>query len=155
MAAGGTSTWVKVLLGIGAAWALLVIVAVIAGYSWWKSHGQAWSAEQRQKGQAVTAEGRVAGATATKDQCVRLAIRRTRKSDGLMDKVRAQVFLESCLGVAKGELSFCADAPSTDQIMKTVAWRLKTSQALGLRHSENPIVKGIQQHCMQQASPSP
>ena len=126
---------------------LLITIVAGAGYYWWSTKGAAWGAELREMGKQVAAEGAAAGAGASKDQCVQLAIKRLSQTPGIMEQVRIELFLESCLNAAQGSLAFCADAPKNDEIMATVAWRLKTSQALGLAQSENPIVKGIQKHC--------
>jgi len=55
--------------------------------------------------------------------------------------------LKTCLGVAKGDLKYCAEAPEQGEILKSVAWRMKTTTALGLEDVNNPIVKAIQEHC--------
>jgi hypothetical protein len=144
----GMSTGAKVVLWVLGGLGGLTALAAGGGYYWWKTKGEAWGKEMREMGQRVMAEGKAAGASASKDQCVQLAIQRWNGGAGIMEQVRAEVFLESCLNAASGSLPYCADAPKTDEIMATVSWRLKTSESIGLAQSENPIVKGIQKHCV-------
>lgn len=127
---------------------VLVVVVIVAGIVLWNTKGAEWKAELREVGSNVKAEAAQAGASAAKEECVQLAIARLQQDSSFMGQVKAGLFTEHCLDVAKGELPHCAGAPPQDEILKTVAWRLKVSEALGLRDAENEVVKGIQKHCV-------
>ena len=133
-----------IILGVGF---LLVMATFVVGYLVWKTKGAEWQAQLRESGRQVMAEAAQAGASASKEQCVQLALARLRQDAGFMGQVKVAVFTEHCLDAAKGELSFCADAPLEGEILKTVQWRLKTSTRLGLSDGENGVVKGMQKHC--------
>jgi hypothetical protein len=137
----------KVVLSIVGGLGALALSLAGAGYYWWETNGAAWSAEMRAQGQKDMAEGKAVGEQSSKEQCVRLAMQKLTSGAGIMEQVRIELFLESCLNAAQGELAFCKDAPGQGEILASVAWRLKTSRTLGLGQSENPIVKGIQKHC--------
>jgi hypothetical protein len=144
----GMSKGLKILLWVLGGLFLGTALLVGGGIYVWQTKGDAWRAELQEMGRKVKAEGEAAGANASKDECIRLAVARMKRGTGLMDQVRVELFLETCLGVATGTIPYCKDAPKESEIMATVSWRLKTSQALGLLDADNPIVKGIQNHCV-------
>ena len=147
------SKGVKIALIIVGALLATCLIAGGAGYFVLKTTGPKWQADLRENGRKVQAEGAAAGASATKDECVQLAIKRLGPKPGFMDQVTTTVFLESCLEVATGTLKYCEGVPPASEIMATVAWRFKTSAALGLADGDNPIVKGIQAHCTNKQDP--
>ena len=143
MSKGSKIVWI--VLSVAGA---LAVIVIGGGILLWNTKGAAWKAELREGGAKVMAEAAQAGANATKEECVQLALARLRQDSGFMAQVMVGIFTEHCLDAAKGELALCADAPPQDEILKTVAWRLKASEALGLRDAENEVVKGIQKHCI-------
>ena len=144
----GTKIVLAILGGLG----LLGVIVVVAIYFVWKTKGPEWQAQLREAGQQVIAEGKAAGASATKDECTQLGLARLRQDSGFMGQVKVALFTEYCLDEAKGSLAFCADAPKEDEFLATATWRLKTSNALGLQDANNAVVKGIQKHCAGRAT---
>ncbi len=141
----------KIILGVLGGVGLLIVLALGTVAWWFNSHKD----ELIQQGKVLIAEGAAAGKQSSGDECVAMAMKRMRPNDGIMDQVRLQVYLKSCLKEAHGTLSYCQDAPPLNEIMKTVAWRQATADALGLASGENPIVKAIQQHCTEAAAAKP
>lgn len=136
---------VTIILGI--AGVLLVIMAGVGVWAW-KTKGAQWTEELREVGVKEIAEARQAGANATKQDCLQLAIARLQQDQGFMGQVKAGVFTQHCLDVAKGELPYCADAPPMSEIIKTAAWGMRVSEALGLNNANHPIVRGVHEHCV-------
>ncbi|HTB21607.1 MAG TPA: hypothetical protein VK914_02760 [bacterium] len=140
-------------------WGLTLVIAVAAMSTiyWFKINKAKWN----QMGEVAMAEGAAAGKNATCQQCIALAVQRLPTGSGssfdILDQVKVQLYLKSCLQQAKGSLPYCADVPSETDVAKSADWRENTYKALslaaGVNPGESPIVIAIQEHCLQIAVP--
>jgi hypothetical protein len=140
-------TGVKIALGIVGGLAVLALLVVGAGYYFWVTKGKAMAAEFAAKGKVIMADAEAFGRGKDSDQCIQEALTRFKAGSGIVQQVEVQVFLSSSLKTCSPKPELCNEIPEEGEILKTVAWRLKKSQDLGLQDSNNPIVRGIQEYC--------
>jgi hypothetical protein len=137
---------------------LLIAVAAMSTIYWFKINKAKWN----EMGAVAMADGAAAGRNSTCEQCIALAVARLPVGSGasfdILDQVKVQLYLKSCLQQAKGALPYCADVPPESDQVKSAYWRESTYKALslaaGVNAIESPIVIAIQEHCLQIAPPA-
>lgn len=112
-------TWLKVVLGVIAAFVALFIVVIVVGVMWFKGH----KGELVASGTRALKEGRTFGAQKARPDCIAEGFRRLGSVDGIGAEIQNNLFAKGCLEVASDTEGFCTDVPGTGEIMATVKWR--------------------------------
>jgi hypothetical protein len=100
-------TLLKVLLVIGIVVVIGIIAVVAAGYYFYKNHGQELMSSVQREQQ----EGAAAGKGQPAESCIKPAIERAKKCDGVICQARTQVFLTTCVGSSVDPQAVCAKVP--------------------------------------------
>lgn len=137
--------WVKVLLGGCLVLMAGAFIAVFVAVRWFQSNKD----ELMAKAQAVRAEGREFGRTATASVCVAKAIEMYRGDSSLLREVRARVWLTGCFDTATPESELCTGVPRTSEIMRTVTWRVAECSRRGLDGDRGctRVLEEVQRYC--------
>ena len=108
---------------------LLVILAMVAGFSWWLWHTQGPSLIE--SGQKAMQEGAQAGATSTGRQCVDQGLAMTDKARSMSDGVRVPLWMQGCLEASPSGREVCPGVPRRSEFTRSLAWRFEECDRRG------------------------
>jgi hypothetical protein len=98
--------------------------------------------------ESAAGEGRAFGATAKQAGCTDEAFRRRLACGGLICSVQANFFLEACLATSQKEALLCRGAPSKEDLMATIYWRLARCEERGAPTQVcNRLMGTVQEYC--------
>ncbi len=138
-------TWVKVVLVIVAAVAVLGIAAAVAGFFVARRYGPELIGENKQ---AMT-EGQEYGRRTDDVGCLNEAVARQARVTGFRDMLKNNFFTRSCLEVARPTPGFCEGVPRRLEFMKSVGWQAQQCKRYGLGPETqcSQFFQQIQQFC--------
>jgi hypothetical protein len=98
--------------------------------------------------QAAMREGEAFGKGTTQSRCTDAAFQRREDCREFMCFGRTRVFLESCLDTSEEEASLCAGAPSSDDLVGSIYWRVGRCEQRGTTSPACTDLMGtIQEYC--------
>ncbi|MDQ3802968.1 MAG: hypothetical protein M3416_03830, partial [Acidobacteriota bacterium] len=141
--------WVKVLLVVGVALALLCAAAAGLGVYLWRRHGRGLV----EGGQQAFREGREFGGRANSQECLVEAIERHRRAGSLGEVFRVNLFLRGCLEACTPTPGFCDGVPGPLEFVKTAHWSQEQCRRHGLSAERQcgQLFAQVQQYCAAQA----
>lgn len=150
---------IKILLVILVVGVIAVVAAGAGGYFWLVKNKDSLRAE----GLRMDEEAKAFGSSRASEECVTEALRRHSAGAGFMQQVKNKIFLERCLDAAIQPAGYCDDVPRGSEILKSVAYTMRTCEARGLAHDEScaRLLDVIEDHCdkwrakQPQSSPTP
>src|SRR5438046_585758 len=119
------STVGKVILGVGAAFVLIVIIVVVAGAVWWSKSGKEMFKGAVESAEKSDKEGRDFGRTAQNEACVDEALTRNKKNSSFGAAISTQLFLQGCLKASQETPGFCTGVPKPTQIIEGPKWQIQ------------------------------
>ena len=138
-------TWLKVLLVILLAGAILLGIAVFVGIRWIKSQGSAL----QEQGKAAATEAREFGRGKTAALCMNEAFVRLRACDGFICEAKVNVFLQGCLETADVPPDFCKGVPPREEIMASARWTIAECTKADMAGEQpcNRLMRAVQDYC--------
>ena len=138
-------TWLKVVLVIAAIGVLGLVAIGFGGYWWLKSNKDRFV----EIGKRAKADGAQFAATHDGAGCLREALRRLDRADGIMAQAEVKVFLSSCLDEARESPGLCDGVPPKGEIMRTAGWSVGKCTQLGRSGDQpcNQLITAMQEHC--------
>jgi hypothetical protein len=140
----GMCSFVKALVVVFAAIAVLGTIAIFAGWMWWKKN------QTSIINSTTTArdEGYRIGKQNTEQGCYDIAITRAKEKAQFTQMISNGIFLGACLEKSKASQGFCTNVPSDRAFTKSVQWRLKRCKELSLDNNTcSALLSVVQRYC--------
>ena len=138
-------TWLKVILILLAALAVVVAGLGYAGYRWLDSH----KGELRQQGLQVRKEAEEFARGKDAEQCIAESLARLDRCDGIVCDVRTKLFLNTCLQKTGIPPNVCATLPKRTEFITSAKWAMEECARRGRSNDQRcaRIIATLQERC--------
>ena len=120
-------TWVKVVLVIVLVGFVLLIGGAIVAARWVRAKGE----RLQEQGKVLVSEAEAFGRGNETEACVAESLRRLRTCPGFICETKVNVFLTTCLSVAKPTPGLCTGVPGPMQPLEGAKWQAAECQRRG------------------------
>jgi len=140
----------KVLLVVGAVFALLCAGAAGLGVYLWRQHGR----EFVEGGQQGFGEGREFGRSSNSQGCLTEAVARHRRAASFGEMFGVNLFLRGCLDTAAPTDGFCDGVPRPLEFLRAAQWGQEQCHRHGLSVERQcgQLFAQVQQYCAARAN---
>jgi hypothetical protein len=140
----GMSSFVKALVVVFIAIAVIGTIVIFAGWMWWKKNQTTIINSTT----SARDEGYRIGKQSTEQVCFDTAISRAKDKAQFTQMLANGIFLGSCLEQSKVSKGFCNNIPSDREFAKSVQWRMRRCKELGLDNNTcSALLSVVQRYC--------
>jgi len=138
-------TWLKVLLVVGALGVLALVLLAGVGVYLVRKHGPAMV----ESGKQAYGEGQEFGRRTDQQGCFDEGFARHRRAEVFGELLKTNLFLGSCLDVARETPGFCDAVPPQSEFVKSIRWQLEQCERHGLTSDKQcgQLFQQVQQSC--------